>query len=99
MRTSAGRIEPLVGRLKRSHTEVHDLDIPVAIHQDIFWLEISMANVEAMAVGETGDHLTEYAYSFRFWKTAIFGYVVKQLAAFDKLQDKVPLELRSVVPS
>ncbi len=58
-----------------------------------------MANVEAMAVGETGDHLTEYAYSFRFWKTAIFGYVVKQLAAFDELQDKVTLDLWSVIPS
>lgn len=88
--TSAGGIEPLVGRLKGSHTEVYDLDIPIAIHQDIFWLEVSMANVEAVAVGETRDHLTKYADSFRFRKTAIFGYMVKQLATFDEFQDKVP---------
>ena len=66
MWTSARSIEPLVGRLKCSHTEVHDLDIAIAIHQDVFWLEVSMANVEAMAVGETRDHLTKYADSFRF---------------------------------
>ena len=50
-----------------------------------------MADVEAVAVGETRDHLTEYADRFRFRKTAILYYVVKELAAFDELQDKVAL--------
>ena len=91
MWASAGGVEPFVGRLKCSHTEVHNLDVPITIHQDVFWLKVSMANVETVAVGETRDHLTKYADSFRFRKTPMFNYVVEQLAAFDELQDKVPL--------
>ena len=48
-----------------------------------------MANVEAVAVGETRDHLTKYAHSFRFRQTAVFTYVIEELAAFDELQNKV----------
>ena len=77
MWASAGGVEPFIGRLQGSHTEVYDLDVPIAIHQNVFWLKVSMANVEAVAVGETRDHLTKYADSFRFRKTAIFTYVVK----------------------
>ena len=44
-----------------------------------------MANVEVVAIGETRDHLTKYADSFRFRKTAVFRYMVKELAAFDEL--------------
>ena len=49
-----------------------------------------MANVETVAVGETRDHLTKYADSFGFWKTAVFRDMVKELAAFHELQDEIP---------
>lgn len=49
-----------------------------------------MANVEAVAVGETRNHLAKYADSFRFRKTAVLTYMIKELAAFDEFQDKVP---------
>ena len=49
-----------------------------------------MADVEAVAVGETRDHLTKYTDSFRFRETAVFRYMVKELSAFDVFQDKIP---------
>ena len=42
--------EPLVGRLKGCHTEIDDFDVVVAVHEDVLWLEIPMADIEAMAV-------------------------------------------------
>lgn len=50
-----------------------------------------MAYVEPVAVGETRDHLTKYANGFRFGKTAVFNYMVKELAALNEFQDEVSL--------
>ena len=50
MWTSAGGVKPLIGRLKCGHTEVNDFDVAIAIHQNVFWFEVPMANVEAVTV-------------------------------------------------
>ena len=48
-----------------------------------------MANIEAVAIGETRDHLTEDADSFGLRQLAVSRYMVEELATFDKLKNKV----------
>ena len=50
MRATTSRGQPFIRRLKRGHSEVNYLDIARTIHQNIFWLEIPMADVEAMTI-------------------------------------------------
>ena len=49
-----------------------------------------MADVKAMAVGESRNHLTKYSNSFRFRQVAVLTYMVEKLTPFDKLQNEVP---------
>ena len=82
MWTATGCIEPFVCGLKGCHSEVHDLDIAITIHEDILRLEVAMTDVEAVAVGQASDHLAKYAHGLWFWETAIGGYVIEEFSAF-----------------
>lgn len=85
MGASTRGVQPFVSGLQRSHPEVHNLDIAVAVHKDILRLQISMANTEAMNIGKTSNQLPEYTNSFWLRKSAVGGDVVEKLTAFHVL--------------
>jgi hypothetical protein len=59
MWTAAGSVEPQASRLKSSHAKIRNLDIVVSIKQDVFGFEISMTDIESVAVRQAGNNLTE----------------------------------------
>jgi hypothetical protein len=53
--------------LKRSHTEISELDIVIPVEEDVFRFQVAMADVESMAVPKTSDDLAEQTHSLLFW--------------------------------
>lgn len=77
-------------RLESSHAKICKLDIVVPVQQDVLRLQVTMANVESMAVSKTGNDLTEETNGFLFWERAILGNVVEQFTSFHILKNKIP---------
>lgn len=50
-----------------------------------------MADVKSMAIGQTGDDLSEQTNSLFFRKLSNFANILKQFTAFDILEDEVPI--------
>ena len=67
MRTTTGSFQPLVGGLQGSHTEVGNLCVPLTIKEDVLGLEITMTDMEGMAVCETRYYLSKEADSLWLW--------------------------------
>jgi hypothetical protein len=55
VRTATGRLKKLVASLEGSHAKVCNLDVAVSVEKQIFGLQISVTDVEAMAVVDTGN--------------------------------------------
>jgi len=91
VRTSARGIQPFISGLERCHSEVNNFDVMIPVHQDVFWLQVSMADVEAVAIGQASNQLAEYSNGFWFWEADVGRYVVKKFAALHILQDKIPV--------
>lgn len=91
MRASATCLEQPLARLPRGHAKIGDLDVFVAVQQQILGFEVAVANVEAMAVVDGVDDLLEIVQSFRYGQAAAFDEIVKQLAAGNILHDEVPV--------
>lgn len=89
MRTAARSVQWLVIGLKSSHAEISDLDVQIAIHENVFRLEISVADVEPMAIRQSSEDLSQYADSLLFWKITIPSHMIKKLATLNVLQDEV----------
>lgn len=80
-----------VALLPGGHTKVSDLDVLVAVEQQVFWLEISVGNIEVMAVVNSSDDLLKVNQSFRSRKSSVFANIVEELPAFYVLQNQVKL--------
>ena len=59
MRRSTASLEHLVVSFQGSHTKVGNLNVALTIKQQIFGLQIPMADVESMTVVNTGDTKTQ----------------------------------------
>ena len=59
VRTTTASLQESVARLERSHPKVSDLDIFIGVQKEILWFEISVADVEAVAVIYPSDDLLE----------------------------------------
>ena len=89
VRTATGRFQPLIRGLQGSHAEVGDLCVSLTIKEDVLGLEITMADVEGMAVCETRYYLSKEANSLGLRQTSVGLDVVEQLPTFDQLKDKI----------
>ena len=59
MGTTATRLEHSLTSFPSCHTEICDFDILVLVEQQVFWLQISMTDVESVAVVYCVDDLLE----------------------------------------
>lgn len=89
MRRSTARLEQLLSRLPRRHPKVGDLDVLVLVKKKVLGLEISVADVEAMAVVDGMDDLLEVVERLLGRESAARDEVVEELAAGDVFHDQV----------
>ena len=75
--------------LQSSHTKVGNLDVAVLVQQQILGLEISVTNVESVAVVDSIDDLQKVRGGLVFLQTALFDQIVKQLAALNVFQNEI----------
>jgi len=59
MGTTATRLEHSLTSLPSCHTKIGNFDILVLVEQQVFWLQISMTDVESVAVVYSVDDLLE----------------------------------------
>lgn len=72
-----------------SHSEVGNLDVTVAIEQQILGLKVAMSDVESMAVVHGRYNLLKIMESFVYGKSSARYKVIEEFASFDILDDKV----------
>lgn len=89
VRRSTARLQQLSTALEGGHSKVGDLDVLLAVEEEVLGFEIAMANVEAMTVVHSRDDLLEVVQRLVGVKTTARDEVVEQLAAFDVLHDEV----------
>ena len=46
-------------RLECGHSKIGELDVVPTVQQDVLWFQVTMADIEAVAVSQTSDDLTE----------------------------------------
>lgn len=85
MRTATAGFEQPVAGLEGRHAKVGNLDVSLGIEQQVLRLEISMTNVEAVAVVHPSYDLLEVPRRLIRRESTLRHQVVKQLAAFDVL--------------
>lgn len=83
MWAAAGSVQPVATWLKCSHAEVGELDVVSGVEEDVFWLQVAMADVEAMAIAQSGDYLPKQADSFLLWEGTLLRDVVEKFSAVD----------------
>src|ERR1700744_5086306 len=83
-----------VVHLPGSHSKVRNFNVPVLVKKQIFWLEVTVSDVETMTVVYGGDDLLKIAESFRCGEAASLTEVVKQFTAFDVFEYEVQLRGR-----
>lgn len=75
--------------LESSHPKIRQLDVAVGIKKNIFRLEIAVANIETMTIGEGCDDLSKKADGLYLRERPAFGNIVKQFSAFNIFKNKV----------
>jgi hypothetical protein len=81
----------VTGRLKGSHSEVSKLNIVVPIEKDVLGLQITMTDIESVAIPKGGDYLAEQSNSFFLGERSVVGNVVEQFTSLNVLEDKVSI--------
>lgn len=89
MRTTAAGFKELATSFESSHAEVRDFDVLFTVKQQIFGFEISVTNVEPMAVIDSRYDLLKVVQRFIGMQSTTLNEVVKQLASLDIFHDKV----------
>lgn len=64
MRTTATGLEELPTALESGHSKIRDFDVLLRVEEEVLRLEISVADVEAVAVIDTRDDLLEVVQRF-----------------------------------
>lgn len=92
MRTSTARLEQLLSSLPGSHSEIGDLDVLVRVEEKVLGLEISMADVESMAVVDSFDDLLEVVESLLRRESTSRDEVVEEFSSGNVFHDEVAVE-------
>lgn len=96
MRAATAGAEERVAAFPSSHTKVGDLDVLVAVEEQVFRLEVTVSDVETMAVIDGVDNLLEVVDGLGNGETTAGNEVVEQFAALKVLHDEVPEQLVSL---
>ncbi len=67
MRTTTTRLQhpiPIRAQIHRRHSKVSNLDVLIFVQEEIFWLEVTMTDVEVVTIIETSNDLLEIVGSF-----------------------------------
>ena len=86
-RAAAGLEQPSVG-LESSHAKVGNLDVAVRVQEQVLWLQVAVANVEAVTVVYAGNDLAKIPAGLVWVEATLRDEVIKQLAALDILEDE-----------
>lgn len=89
VRASARSLEHALIILPRGHAKVCHLDVLISVEKQVFWFQITMANVEAMAVVDSKDNLLEIVQCLGWWKSSSTDQVVEELASSNILNNEV----------
>lgn len=89
MRTSTTSFQQLTSSFEGSHTEVGDLDVLLFVEEEVLGFEISVTNVESVAVIYSRDDLLKVVKGFVGVQLAALDEVVEKLSAFDVFHDEV----------
>lgn len=82
--------------LQYSHTEIDNLDIAVAVQKDVLRLQVSMADIETVTVGQSSEDLAKEANGFVLWELAVRRDMVEQLATIDVFEDNIPGSMSAI---
>ena len=85
--SSANCVSPLSDYL--SKTKVNHLQVAVCANHDVFWLQVSVDNVEALEVFENGHHLSSIKGSLLWVEVSHASVVREQISSLQQLSDKV----------
>jgi hypothetical protein len=98
VRASTGSPQSVLWTLLNSgHSEIGNFDLTVARQEDILGLQISMANVERMAVVQSADYLPEIVDGLILWNCSDDVDVPEKIALLDIFENQVT-ESRGVSP-
>ena len=90
MWTSTARLQQSVTRLERSHAKVCNLDVLLRVQQQVFRLEVAVADIKAMTVIDSSDNLLKVARRLVGGEATLRDEVVEQLAAFHVFENQIP---------
>lgn len=93
---AAARLEELAAALESGHAKVGNLDVALAVEEQVLGLEVAVADVEPVAVVDARDDLLEVVQRLVRAELALLHEVVKQLPAGHVLHDQVPARRQSV---
>ena len=95
MRRSTASPEHLVLGLEGCHPKVCNLDVLRAVEKQVLWLEVTVTDVERVAVVDTEDDLLKVVQRFVFSQSTTGDKVIEELPTLDVLHDEIPAELQS----
>jgi hypothetical protein len=85
VRRAAGCFEKIGMGIPCRHAKVSNLNVVVAVNEDVLWLEIPMSNGAAVKVVDREHDLLEVVDNLRERERAVLNYIVKELATLDIL--------------
>ena len=75
--------------MQSCHSKVSNFDLPIRCDEYILGFQVSMADVERMAVPDGGEDLSKVYHGIFFMKSTIRSDNTKKLATIDILQDQI----------
>lgn len=75
--------------MEGSHAKVGNFDLEVGGNENVFGLEITVADVERVAVGDCAYHLAEKEYGHLFRQTALCVDKGKEVALVDVFENQI----------
>ena len=88
MGTSATGFQHSLSRLPSRHTEVRNLDVLVLVKKQIFWLQVSMTDIEAVTIIDRMNDLLEVVKRFAFRQSAPLNQVIEEFTPWNVFHDQ-----------
>ena len=88
-----GGLQHLVLLVDLAQTEVNELDVVVAVEEDVLGLDVSVRDALLVQVGNAFDELVKEVTSFGFLQSSVIDDVVVELSAVCVLGNEVKRSL------
>lgn len=98
MRATTGRLESVVWALVECcHSKVGDFDVQIFVQQNVLRLQVSMADIEGVAIANGAENLPEVLHCFLLFQPSLFRDLRKKFAIVHKLENQVSVIIRPAV--